>query len=93
VVFGSTREDNNSEIFLMRTNGSNILRLTDSAGVDDDPVWSPDGRQIAYESDTDGDFDVWVMNVDGSGAVNLTDSNASTDWSPDWIWVPGTLSP
>lgn len=92
VVFGSTREDGNSEIFLMRVNGSNILRLTNSAGVDDDPVWSPDGRQIAYESDTDGDFDIWVMNVDGTGAVNLTDDNSTTDWSPDWIWVPGTLS-
>lgn len=92
IVFGSTREDSNSEIFLMRTNGSNILRLTNSAGVDDDPVWSPDGRQIAYESDADGDFDIWIMNVDGNGAVNLTEANDSTDWSPDWIWVPGTLS-
>lgn len=92
VVFGSTSEDNNSEIYIMRVDGSNVVRMTDRPGTDDDPVWSPDGRQIAMESDAAGNFDIWVMNTDGTGLVQLTD-NPATDWSPDWMWVAGTLSP
>lgn len=92
VIFGSTRFDNNSEIFIMRVDGSNVIRMTEVSGTDDDPVWSPDGRQIAFESDRAGNFDIWVMNADGTNPVNLTDSSAATDWSPDWIWVPGTLN-
>jgi dipeptidyl aminopeptidase/acylaminoacyl peptidase len=38
---------------------------------------------IAYSSDQDGDFEIWVMNADGSGQRKLTD-NSATDWSPSW---------
>jgi dipeptidyl aminopeptidase/acylaminoacyl peptidase len=41
---------------------------------------------IAYTSDQDGDFEIWVMNADGSGQYKLTDNNAvdgSLAWSPD----------
>jgi hypothetical protein len=41
---------------------------------------------IAYCSDQDGDFEIWVMNVDGSNQQKLTDNNAmdiSPAWSPD----------
>jgi len=41
---------------------------------------------IAYASDQDGDFDIWVMNADGSDQRRLTDNNAmdhSPAWSPD----------
>ncbi len=91
VAFGSTRFDNNSEIYIMRIDGTNVVRLTEESGTDDDPVWSPDGRQIAFESDRAGNFDIWVMNADGTNPINLTAASPATDWSPDWIWVPGTL--
>jgi Tol biopolymer transport system component len=38
---------------------------------------------IAYTSDQDGDFEIWVMNADGSNQQKLTDNNAM-DWSPAW---------
>jgi Tol biopolymer transport system component len=69
-------------------------RLTSGPADSGWPVWSPDGRKIAFDSSrsdaTPGDSrhvnDIYVMNADGSGVKKLTDSKgASSDaaWSPD----------
>ena len=47
------------------------------------PLSGSDTGLIAYSSDQDGDFEIWVMNADGSGQRKLTDNDA-TDWSPAW---------
>jgi TolB protein len=53
---------------------------------DDDPAWSPDGQKIAFVRFADRNFEVYVVNADGSGLRNLT-RNAAWDswpvWSPD----------
>ena len=53
---------------------------------DERPAISPDGTKIAFNSDRDGDHDIYVMNVNGSGIVQLTTA-AGRDrhpvWSPD----------
>jgi Tol biopolymer transport system component len=36
------------------------------------PLWSPDGRKIAFVGDRDGNAEVYVMNADGSGQRRLT---------------------
>jgi Tol biopolymer transport system component/CubicO group peptidase (beta-lactamase class C family) len=49
------------------------------------PAWSPDGRMIAFLSSSDGNYDVYVMNADGSGQTNVTRSRANESrfaWSP-----------
>src|SRR5205807_4037283 len=50
-------------------------------------VWSPDETQIAYEAaESGGKPDIWVMNADGTGRIQLTQSPArdeNPDWSPD----------
>lgn len=50
------------------------------------PVMSPDGTKIAYLSKAAGNYDIWVMNPDGSENVQITDSAAdegAPSWSPD----------
>ena len=50
------------------------------------PAWSPDGNQIAFSSNRDGDYELYVMNVDGSGVHQLTDHSSwdrQPAWSPD----------
>ncbi|MCE5249036.1 InlB B-repeat-containing protein [bacterium] len=52
------------------------------------PSWSPDGTKIAFDTMPGGNlgYEVFVMNADGSGQVNLTNSGAyeySPAWSPD----------
>jgi D-alanyl-D-alanine carboxypeptidase len=49
------------------------------------PLWSPDGRMIAYLGRRHGTYDVYVMNADGSGLTNVTQSRANESsfaWSP-----------
>ena len=51
-----------------------------------EPVWSPDGTRIAFESFREGNGDIYVMNADGSGLTRLTSDPAldsSPSWSPD----------
>jgi Tol biopolymer transport system component len=91
IAFSSDR-DGNREIYVMNADGSNQRRLTNTGGLaedvalhglDADPAWSPDGRRIAFDSNRDGDYEIYVMNADGSGQRNLTD-NASLDALPAW---------
>ena len=55
-------------------------------GMDTSPVWSPDGTRIAYMSDRGGDFNIYIMDIDGDKDRQLTvDPNADVSpvWSPD----------
>ena len=51
------------------------------------PSWSPDGKRIAYQSDKDGSFHIYVMNADGSDAKQISNGKDIDDrhpaWSPD----------
>jgi Tol biopolymer transport system component len=84
LAFVSER-DGNSEIYVVNVDGTGLLRLTDDAGLDVDPAWSPDGKRIAFASDRAGSSDIYVMDADGSNLVRRTQSGWSDApaWSPD----------
>jgi TolB protein len=84
LAFVSER-DGNSEIYVMDFDGTGLLRLTNDAGRDTDPTWSPDGKRIAFVSDRAGSSDIYVMDADGSNVVRRTQTglNGAPAWSPD----------
>ncbi len=67
-----------------------LTRLTFGSGLQTDVAWSPDGRFIAYASDKAGNFDIWVQQVGGGDAVQVTRSTAH-DTQPDWSPDGGTI--
>ncbi|MBN2111255.1 MAG: PD40 domain-containing protein [Methanosarcinaceae archaeon] len=72
-------------IQVMDVSGENVLKLTETADSRY-PAVSPDGTRIAYVSRIAGNYDVWVMDLDGSNNVRITDSKgdeSSPSWSPD----------
>ena len=62
------------------------LQLTHDSADNEFPLWSPDGSRIAFNSNRDGHWAVYVINADGTGEQRLTD-NAGDDtlcaWSPN----------
>jgi Tol biopolymer transport system component len=85
LAFVSER-DGNSEIYVVNVDGTGLRRLTNDAGQDVDPAWSPDGRRIAFSSDRAGSWDIYVMDADGSNVVRRTQAgawNSSPAWSTD----------
>jgi TolB protein len=74
--------EGDAEVYTMNPDGSDGRNLTNNGGgVDErDPHFSPDGQQIAFTSfgrqpsNPEGDFEVYLMNVDGSDQLNLTNT-------------------
>jgi Tol biopolymer transport system component len=70
-------------IFTIATDGSDETQLT---GGGHNPSWSPDGNNIAYDT-SNGFFpggDILVVNADGSGQDNLTETTGSDEREPNW---------
>jgi len=74
------------DIWVVSAEGGMAHRLTSSPGYDSHPVWSPNGRWIAFASDRDGNDDIYVLPLDGGGIRRLTwhsDGDTPTGWTPD----------
>lgn len=58
--------------------------ILDSAANETDPALSPDGQSIAFVSDFDGDFDLYLIRIDGTGGRALT-NNDFQERQPRWV--------
>ena len=71
-------------IWLIETGSGAATRLTFNGWNDLFPVWSPDGRRIAFASDRDGPYNLFVKPADGSGAESPLLRSALWDFPADW---------
>lgn len=79
-----------ADLYIIDKDGSTdtVVQLTDDRGAafNDSPTWSKDGKEIFFSSNSSGNYDLWMINVDGSSPVQLTDDKYN-DSFPDY-WSP-----
>ena len=69
------------DIYKVPAKGGAATQLTTQDSYESNPIWSPDGRQIAFASDRYGNFDVFVMPANGGAAQRLT-TNSTGETRP-----------
>lgn len=85
IVF-SSRLTGSDQIFRLSPGATEPVRLTTGGAADQYPRFSPDGQRIVFQSNRGLDFDIYVMNSDGSGITNLTQMGGDDrfpTWTPD----------
>lgn len=65
------------DLFVVDSKGGTARQLTSNSAHDFQPIWSPDGNQIAFSSDRYGNFDVYVISKDGGSPKRITYHSAS----------------
>lgn len=87
------------DIYVSKTDGSDLRALTNTPGYDAEATISPDGTRIVFTSLRDGDLDLYAMNLDGSNVQRLTNElgyDGGAFYSPDGAQIvyrayhPGT---
>ena len=93
IAFMSDRNGGNPNVWVMEPDGSNSRQVTHIPGISEYPSWSPDSSRIAFHctfgrrlSNGTGDFEICVVNFDGTDLIQLTDTDGENKlpaWSPD----------
>ncbi len=74
------------DLWSVPRSGGAATRLTSGAGLETAPIFSPDGKHIAFTADYDGNLDVYAINAEGGQARRLTwhpGPDRAVGWSPD----------
>jgi Tol biopolymer transport system component len=82
IAFESTRSGA-YEVWMCRSDGTDLIQLTRFNSVTGTPRWSPDGQQIAFDSCAPGNAEIFVMDSRGGSPRRLT-NEPSTDVVPSW---------
>jgi Tol biopolymer transport system component len=95
IAFASNRSDPNLctelfgcniDIFVMPATGASPVQVTFDSGADEYPQFSPDGSQIAYQTDAGGAFAIYTVDLATLATTKLTDDSLGAgyaDYSPD----------
>ncbi len=88
IAFVSDREGSDA-LFVMRSDGSGVRRLTGDLPAVSHPAWSADGQRIAFNAGSPTASDIYLINLDGSGLTKIT-NDAGAQFLPHL--VAGRLS-
>jgi Tol biopolymer transport system component len=84
--------ENASDLWLIDLKRGAPTRLTFGPGTNDRPIWSPDGKRLAYHSNRNGPYDLFTRPASGGGGDSLVFASPTRwkeplSWSPDGRWI------
>jgi eukaryotic-like serine/threonine-protein kinase len=82
-AIGEKQED----LFVSNANGSGVRQLTNDIYKDRAPIWSPDGKRLAFFTDSTGKYEGYVINADGGNRVRITQFPEGR-WANLPLWSP-----
>jgi TolB protein len=92
IAFNRELPGQRDAIYVMESDGTLPRRVTDGKSDADEAAWLPNGRGLVFETNRDGNLEIYRMRLpsDPDGAVRLTNNIADDEypsWSPDGKWI------
>jgi Tol biopolymer transport system component len=85
IAFHRSPDGSVSRIYVADAGGTDETPLpTEEGAYDSEPAFSPGGGKVVFASDRDGDYDLYIMNADGSGETRQLTNSPGDERSPDW---------
>jgi len=83
LAFDSDRGTFNRDIYLVRDDGAQLMRLTTEPSFEKEPAFSHNGKILAFASDRSGTMQIYAMDLAKGGVTQLTSRDAGAD-QPSW---------
>lgn len=80
----SRRDGNNSAIWVANLEANSFTRLTFDSGIDENPVWSPDGAAVTFGSNASGAANLYRKAATGAGTIDRLTTNTVEQQPLDW---------
>lgn len=77
-------QNRKAKIMVLALADGKLSELTEQDGRNENPCFSPDGSKIVFQSERDGNFEIYCMNLDGLNPVRLTNSSGWDGWA---VWA------
>jgi len=90
-IYAEGEKESDADLWVVDLASEQASRLTFTAGLDRFPIWSPDGRSLAFQTDRAGVFDLWVRPANGGGSERAI-FESPTSWKVPRSWVGGWLA-
>lgn len=90
LVFLSIEENASAHLFTFQPETKTLSRITTGEWNDIAPALSPDRKRLAFASDRDGDWDLYVLQLADGGLTQVTNTpqyDSAPSWSPDGEWL------
>ena len=83
IAFYGSNENNQWDLYLMDSDGTNLYNLTNDSIECYSPDWSSDGKWLVYTAGTKGNYNIWKINITTKERIQLTNTNGRNE-SPVW---------
>ena len=64
------------DVYVVPVGGGKALQITTSSSYETQPIWSPDGKTLAFASDRNGNYDIYIVSAEGGVAHRVTTNSA-----------------